>query len=63
MQLLLMYYSLVVFRPWSKLCHNVNIRDFVIVKYEGTFYPGEVLHFVSNQSATVSKMECSGLKF
>ena len=32
---------------------NVNIWDFVIVKYEGTFYPREVLHLVTNQSATV----------
>ena len=42
---------------------NVNIGDFAIVKYEGKFYPGEVLHLVPNQSATVSTMECSGLKF
>ena len=42
---------------------NVNIRDFVIVKYEGTFYPGEVLHLVPNKSATVSTMEHSHLKF
>ena len=32
---------------------NVNIWDFVIVKFEGTFYPREVLHLVANQSATV----------
>ena len=42
---------------------NVNIGDFVIVKYKGTFYPEEVLHLVPNQSATVSTMERSGLKF
>ena len=42
---------------------NVNIRGFVIVKYKGTFYAGEVFHLVPNQSATVSTMECSGLKF
>ena len=42
---------------------NVNIGDFIIVKYEGTFYPGEVLHLVPNQSTTVSTMEHSGSKF
>ena len=42
---------------------NVNIGDFVIVKDEGTFYPGEGLHLVPNQTATISTMECSGLKF
>ena len=42
---------------------NVNIGDFIIVKYEGTFYPGEVLHLVPNQSTTVSTMERSGSKF
>ena len=41
----------------------VNIGDFVIVKYEGTFYPEEVRHLVPNQSATVSAMKRSGLKF
>ena len=42
---------------------HVNIRGFVIVKYEGTFYPGEILHLVPNQSAAVSTVELSGLKF
>ena len=34
---------------------NVNIGDFVIVKYEGKFYLGEVLYLVPNQSATVTQ--------
>ena len=34
---------------------NVNIGDFVVVKYEGKFYPGEVLYLVLNQSATVTQ--------
>ena len=42
---------------------NVNIRDFVIVKYEGTFYLGDFLHLVPNQSATVGTVKCNGLKF
>ena len=42
---------------------NVNIWNFVIVKYEGTFYPREVLHLITNQSATVITIEHSGLKF
>ena len=42
---------------------NVNIRDFVNVRYKGTFYQREVLHCVPNQSATVSTKECGGLKF
>ena len=32
------------------------------MKYEGTFYPEEVLHLILNQSATVNTMEHSGLK-
>ena len=33
------------------------------MKYEGTFYLGEILHLVPNQSAAVSTVELSGLKF